>query len=366
MGLFSNELRREFIARPDDSKGQIVYKWPDTTIRKFTQLTVEPDEVALFLRDGHVVGVVEPGRVTLDNAMLPFLGALIDMATGGNLFKAEVYFVSTREFPDLPFGGMVDNVVDPDTQLAIGLRVFGEYSLKIKDAQALILNLVGSRNLQSNDQITDWMREQVLKTFRADVVSHIATNEWPILGIASRTDAIEEETLGKVQAAVSSYGVQITRMGNFTISLDPKDEETLKNYRRDVSYTKLAGGFQQYGAGEALRGIGEGAAKGDGGAANTALLGIGMGLGQVVTGAAVSGSGGAATPAGGGAAAALIACPNCGVGHAPGAKFCPSCGTSLAAPAALHCTQCGTEAAPGAKFCASCGAPLGGQPPAAS
>ena len=91
MGLFSNELRREFIARPDDSKGQIVYKWPDTTIRKFTQLTVEPDEVALFLRDGHVVGVVEPGRVTLDNAMLPFLGALIDMATGGNLFKARVF-----------------------------------------------------------------------------------------------------------------------------------------------------------------------------------------------------------------------------------------------------------------------------------
>ncbi|MBV9646546.1 MAG: SPFH domain-containing protein, partial [Candidatus Eremiobacteraeota bacterium] len=44
MKFFSSELRREFIARPDLSKGQIVFKWPDTTIRKFTQLTVEPDE----------------------------------------------------------------------------------------------------------------------------------------------------------------------------------------------------------------------------------------------------------------------------------------------------------------------------------
>ncbi|MEO6991007.1 MAG: SPFH domain-containing protein, partial [Candidatus Baltobacteraceae bacterium] len=124
MKFFSNELRREFIARPDQSKGQIVFKWPDTTIRSFTQLTVEPDEMALFVRDGTVRGTIPPGRVTLDTSLLPFLGALVDAASGSNMFKAEVYFVSTREFPDLPFGGLVDNVVDPDTSLAVGLRVF--------------------------------------------------------------------------------------------------------------------------------------------------------------------------------------------------------------------------------------------------
>jgi membrane protease subunit (stomatin/prohibitin family) len=365
MDLFRTELRREFIARPDASKGQIVYKWPDTTIRKFTQLTVEPDEMVLFVRDGTVRGTVLPGRVTLDNAQLPFLGALIDAATGANLFKAEVYFVSTREFPDLPFGGMVDNVVDPDTSLAVGLRVFGEYSLKVTDPQALILNLVGSRNLLSNDQITDWMREQVLKTFRTDVVTHITANEWPILGIAARSDAIEAETLDKVQAAVAPYGVQIARMGNFTISLSPQDEETLKNFRRDVSYTKLAGSFQQYGAGEALRGIGEGAAKG-GGTENAAMFGIAMGLGNVIAGAAGTPAAGTAaagaTAAGAAAPAATMqACPQCGAMHAVGAKFCANCGAAIAA-VPVHCTQCGTEAAPGAKFCASCGAPLQAPP----
>ncbi len=361
MDFFKREIQREFIARPDQSKDQIVFKWPDTTIRKYTQLTVEPDEVALFVRDGTVRGTVPPGRVTLDNDLLPFLGALIDAASGSNMFKAEVYFVSTREFPDLPFGGMVDNVLDPETQLAVGLRVFGEYSLKVVDPQALIVNLVGSRNLLSNDQITDWMREQVLKTFRADVVAHIAANEWPILGIASRSDAIEQETLGKVQAAVSSYGVQIARMGNFTISLDPKDEETLKNYRRDVSYTKLAGGFQQYGAGEALRGIGEGAAKGGEGG-NAALLGLGVGLGNIVAGMSAGGGSGAAAPAA--AAAPQQACPKCGAANPAGAKFCVNCGNSLAPPAAAHCTQCGAEVPAGAKFCASCGAPVA-PPPAA-
>ena len=359
MKFFSSELHREFIARPDAAKSQIVFKWPDTTIRKFSQITVEPDETALFVRDGTVRGTVPPGRTTLDNDLLPFLGALVDAATGANLFKAEIYFVSTREFTDLPFGGMVDNVLDPETSLAVGLRVFGEYSLKVNSPEALIVNLVGSRNLLSNDQITDWMREQVLKTFRTDVVAHIAANEWPILGIAARSDAIEQETLAKVQAAVASYGVGIARMGNFTISIDPKDEETLKNYRRDVSYTKLAGSFQQYGAGEALRGIGEGAAKGDG-AGNAALLGLGVGLGNMAVGGVAAG----AASAGAAAAASAQACHNCGATPAAGARFCANCGGSLAPPAPTHCTQCGAAVSADAKFCATCGAPVAAGPPA--
>src|SRR5205823_10134565 len=124
-------------------------------------------------------------RSTLDSSETPFLGKLVDAATGGDLFRTELYFISTREFPNLPFGGAIDNVVDPETGIAVGLRVFGEYSLKAVEPQSLILQLVGTQNLQTMDQITDWMREQLLKVLRADVVTHIVKQGWPILGIAS-------------------------------------------------------------------------------------------------------------------------------------------------------------------------------------
>src|SRR6195256_5306524 len=153
MGLFGNEVRREFIARPDPAKGQILYKWPDQNIRKFTQLTVQQDEQAVFFRDGQVQGTIPPGRATLDSSEIPFLGKLVDAASGGNLFKTEIYFIATREFPNLPFGGSIDNVVDPETGSAVGLRVFGEYSLKVVEPQSLILNLVGTQGMQSNDEI---------------------------------------------------------------------------------------------------------------------------------------------------------------------------------------------------------------------
>src|SRR5471032_2699256 len=107
MPLFGGEVKREFIARPDSSKQEILYKWPDQNIRKWSQLTVEQDELAVFFRDGLVQGTIGPGRSTLDSSEIPFLGKLVDAATGGNVFKSELYFITTREFPSLPFGGAV-------------------------------------------------------------------------------------------------------------------------------------------------------------------------------------------------------------------------------------------------------------------
>ena len=342
MGLFDS-LRRQFIARPDAFKAEILFKWPDTNIRRSSQLTVEQDELAVFFRDGTVRGILQPGVSTLESSELPFLGNLIDTVTGGNYFKTELYFVSTREFPNLPFGGMVDNVLDPETQLAVGLRVFGDYSLKVTAPDRLIVNLVGTRDLVGNDQITDWMRDQLLKVFREDVVSHITAQGWPILGISAHNGDIEQEVIARAQAVLESYGLQVARMGNFTVSIKPDDEQSLKKYRRDVQYTKLAGSFQAAAAGEALEGIGEGAAIG-GGAGSPALIGAGLNLGAGMT-----------NPAPSAPLKVQVRCTSCGTLNDEGAKFCSACGHPLAAPAPAPCIKCGKLIPIGVRFCPDCG-----------
>ncbi len=355
------DLNRQFIARPDAAKEDILYKWPDMTIRKLTQVTVQPDETAIFFKEGKVAGTLPQGRSTLDGALIPFLGDIVDWAAGGNMYRAELYFVGTREFVNLPFGGPIDNIEDPETGLAVGLRVYGDYALSISDPAALILKLVGTRQA-SNDLITDWAREQILKALRTSVVRKLTTEKWPVLGLAARTADIEAALLADVQPPLAPYGVNITRLGNVTITLNPEDEQTLKGLRKDAAYTRLAGGFREYGVGAALKGIGEGAAAGNGG--GTAALGVGMGLGGLVGAFGAlpggqnspGGAGAVPSPPPGGPAAggAGGACPSCHASNAAGAKFCSSCGTSMA-PQGVHCTQCGVMAAPGAKFCASCG-----------
>jgi len=71
------------------------------------------------------MGVLTPGQHTLDARELPFLGMFVDWATAGNAFKAEIYFVGTREFPNNRFGGRLDEVQDPVSGLIVTLRTFG-------------------------------------------------------------------------------------------------------------------------------------------------------------------------------------------------------------------------------------------------
>src|SRR4029077_6937627 len=141
---FLNEARREFIAAPDEAKSQIVYKWPDQNIRKFTRCIVEPDAVAVFMSQGQLMGTLLGGHHQLDAKEYPVLAMFVDWATGGNAFKAELYFVGIRDFPNLRFGGRLDEVQDPQTGLIVTLRAFGEYALRVVDAPKLILNLVGT------------------------------------------------------------------------------------------------------------------------------------------------------------------------------------------------------------------------------
>ena len=276
MGIL-NEARREFIAAPDSSKGQIVYKWPDQNIRKFARAIVEADAVAVFMSQGQVMGTMLAGQHTLDAKELPFLGMFVDWATGGNLFKAELYFVGIRDFPNLRFGGRLDEVQDPQTGLIVTLRTFGEYALRVIDAPKLILNLVGTVDVTNNQAITAWVTQQMLKCMRTTVTTQLMSGAWPILGLSVHAPEIEVESMKAANRELADYGLSITRLGNVDINLDDDDNARLKKLAGDTAYTRLAGGFLQAAQAEALQGAGEGMSKGGEGV-TPMFFGAGLGM----------------------------------------------------------------------------------------
>ena len=387
-------LGREFIAVPDDRKGQIVFKWPDITIRRFTRAIVNADEMALFVNTGQVVQTMGPGRHQIDANELPGLGAVIDSITGGNAYRAELYFVGTREYTGFKFGGRVDDVQDPRTGLVVTLRVFGDYALRIADPVRLVTNMTATVDVTDNERIAGWVSDQLLKVLRTHVTTQIIRNGWPILGLMAYSAEIEQATIDAANGQLVAYGVQLTRMGNFDVNLSPEDEQQLKQLAKDTSYSQLAGGFQNYAAGEMALGAGQGMAKG-GGAADGAFLGAGFGLAsafgaqqaqaqqaqqaQAAQQAAAQhgvpyGQGGpggqqygsspqpqGGQPQGGPPpqqASSGSVCASCQAPNPAGAKFCMGCGQALA-PAVQHCTECGTELPPSAHFCSGCGTRVG-------
>jgi membrane protease subunit (stomatin/prohibitin family)/ribosomal protein L40E len=388
-------LGREFIAVPDDRKGQIVFKWPDITIRRFTRAIVNADEMALFVNTGQVVQTMGPGRHQIDANELPGLGAVIDSITGGNAYRAELYFVGTREYTGFKFGGRVDDVQDPRTGLVVTLRVFGDYAMRVADPVRLVTNMTATVDVTDNERIAGWVSDQLLKVLRTHVTTQIIRNGWPILGLMAYSAEIEQATIDAANGQLVAYGVQLTRMGNFDVNLSPEDEQQLKQLAKDTSYSQLAGGFQNYAAGEMALGAGQGMAKG-GGAVDGAFLGAGFGLASAMGAQQVANQqaqaqaaqqaaaqqgmppygqggpggqqyGGPPQPQGGQPqggpppqqASSGPVCASCQAPNPAGAKFCMGCGQALA-PAVHHCTECGTELPASAKFCSGCGTRVGG------
>lgn len=368
---FKRGVGEMMVARPDDAKPHVVWKHPDKTIPMKSQLTVEADERAVFFKDGKVVATLDAGRHTLDSANLPFLSDLIDRFTGGDVFIAEVFFVNVREHAGIKFGGRIGHVEDPKSGVPVETMVHGEFSFKVVDPEKLIVGLVGMGRAESY-MVRSWMKEQVLKVIRDRIAELLVKNRWPLLDVTSGayTEELEKHVLEGVDSHVASYGISIVRLGNFVIAIDEEDGDNLKRLYTDAAYLRTVGGvqsYQQFAAGKAMMGAGEGMSQGGGGGGGSeggggsgllggAGLGVGFGLAQMLVKDHRGGE--ILAPA-----AAGIVCGACMTNVAPG-KFCSSCGTQLKAPepdsaGEAFCTSCGTPMAADAQFCGHCGSKRG-------
>ena len=272
MGLLG-EVRRNFITRPATAKGALVYKHTDTNIRKGTELTVEADEVALFFRDGRIQGTLAPGRHTLSSENVPFLGMLIDAATGGNLYVTDLYFVTTREIPSVKFGGPIGDLQDPQSQLIVSTAVFGEFSIKITNPEQFVVGYVGMRQA-GNDEILSWFKQLFLRTVKEAVAELIVKKNWPLLQVTSGayTEEICQTAVEHAAPAIDKYGLTVVALANFHVSVKDEDAQELKKYARDVAMTKMTGSYQNYAMGEAMmRGGGSG-----GGSSGMDMVGMAM------------------------------------------------------------------------------------------
>jgi membrane protease subunit (stomatin/prohibitin family) len=374
MGIFDfvkKGAQELFIARPDDAKDLIVYKWPDTTIPMKAQLTVMEDELAMFYKDGKFVDKVPAGRVTLETSNIPFLSRLIDTFTGGNVLKAEVWFITTRELGGKMFGGQIGDVEDPKSGMAVGLRVHGEYSIRVEDPKKVI-DFFGLRSWSTDQEFEGWFRSQLLKVIRDRIAEMLVKQNLPLLNVTSGalTEEIEQIVVEAVKPHLVDYGMRVVRLGNFVVDMKEEDEKQLKAMYKDAAQLRMMGGnlnnYQQFAAGKAMMGAGEGMAKGGGGGegGNPMLggagLGVGMGMAQMFNQNNQNQQN--QQPAGFQQQApnvpqgqmGQVTCGKCNAKVNPG-KFCAECGATLETKKQF-CAECGKPMVPGAKFCAECGA----------
>lgn len=342
----------DLIEYPNEGSNELVHRVPEVGSGEFrlgSQLIVRESQKAVFFRDGKALDVFDAGRHTLSTNNIPFLGGLIGFPFGGSPFKAEVYFISMREFTDLKWGS-AQPLTYRDSELGmVRLRAFGTYSIRVNDPQLLVAQMVGTRGSFTTGQIDEFLKSIILTEFN-DILGDVHTS---ILDLPGMSREVADAARASLAEPFKRYGLELT---SFQVSaITPPDEVTARIDAR--SGMAAVGNLDDYTRFKTAEAIGDAAQNSGeaGGIASAGVgLGAGLGIGQAMAGAMAgsqqSGSQSSAAPA-----AATKTCPNCNATIPADAKFCPSCGTNLGA---VVCKECGAQNQPGAKFCSTCGKTL--------
>ncbi|HVR19830.1 MAG TPA: SPFH domain-containing protein [Polyangiaceae bacterium] len=413
-------VQRMMIARADEHKDKVVFKHPDQTFPFWSQLTVDADECAVFFRDGNPVATLTPGRHTLQTQNYPFLNALVDKFTGGNVFISEIFFVLTRPVFNQGFGDTIGSMRDPELEIRVTPRAFGTFSYRVVDPVRFLVWFRGQSSGDTNDS-QRWIQDMLFMGLRATLTGMLKAGELSLLDLGTCGPEVARAMVRSCPD-LQNIGVQVLEVAKLNVNLSEEDQRRIdemqdqivqanvdakaaqrrikqaeaeaaqRQYQLDQDFQNRArymnqldmNRYQQLAAAEATMGLGQGLAQGgegaSAGAAGAAVVG-GLGLGAgMMAGARVPYPPAGYPPMGypppgypgypppgyppPGYPPPGYSPPQAGWMPPPGPPApaqapLPAGAPAAAAPApSARCGACGSSNPAMAKFCAECGRPL--------
>ncbi|MBI3519393.1 MAG: SPFH domain-containing protein [Bacteroidetes bacterium] len=277
MGLW-DKLKGEFIDIidwTDSSNDTIIYKFPrfQNEIKMGAQLTVRESQVAVFMNEGKIADVFQPGMYTLSTQNMPILSTLKGWKFGFNSpFKADVFFVSTKQFTNQKWGTK-NPIMLRDAEFGpVRLRAFGSYAFKVADAALFLKEIAGTDSEFTVDEVNEQLRNIAVSRG----MDAMAESKIPVLDLSSNTDEVSKLITDKIKPEFAEIGLNLTKFLIENISLPPEVEAALDK-RSSMGIIGNLGAYTQFQAANAM----EDAAKNPNGGIMGAGMGAGMGFGMM-------------------------------------------------------------------------------------
>lgn len=275
MGLFdkiSHELI-DIIEWTDDSSDTLVWRFPrwQNEIKNGAKLVVRQAQVAVFVNEGKVADVFQSGTFTLETKNLPVLSTLRGWKYGFNSpFKAEVYFVSTKQYTDQKWGTKNPIMLNDANFGMVSIRAFGTFAYKVSDAKNFIEQIAGTSGEFTTEQINGQIRSNLVSKF----TNALAKSN---LGVDKMSANLEELSAFGQQALVETmtgYGLELKQFIVENVSLPEDLQKEIYEYSR-LNKIDMAK-FTQMKAAKAIEDL----AQNPGNSISGAGMGIGMGVGM--------------------------------------------------------------------------------------
>jgi membrane protease subunit (stomatin/prohibitin family) len=247
MGFF-DKIRNELvdiIEWIDDTNQTLVWRFPryQNEIKNGAQLIVRPGQKAVFVNEGKIADVFEPGTYELTTANMPILSTLKGWKYGFNSpFKAEVYFVSTKQITNLKWGTKQEITVrDPDFD-RIRIRAFGTYALRAADPKALLRQLVGTDGVFEADEIGETVRDLIVSS----LTSLLGESKIAASDLAGNFKPLNDQLKIRVQEQIDDeYGLELPMIAIVNVSF-PEEVAKSIDANAAIRAQRNMGAYQQY------------------------------------------------------------------------------------------------------------------------
>ena len=260
----------------DEAGTEMVHRIPERGSGDFrigSQVIVRDSQAAVFFRDGRSLDTFGPGPHTITTANIPLLVDLVGKPFSGETpFKAEVYFVSLREFTDLKWGTPTPiTIKDPILRMA-RVQARGSYAVQIVDPQLFVNKIVGTRGVYRTTEIQGFFRSMIL-TKLTDLVGEMGKSILDLAGMA------EELTMGVRAKAAEEFAARGVNLTSVYVEYIGPTEDTAKAIDEAASMGAL-GDMSAYMQFQAARAMRDAAQQEGGGGLTGAGVGLGAGMGM--------------------------------------------------------------------------------------
>ena len=365
--------KKKVTGRSSNTKGD------DNIITNGSVIAVANGQCMLIVEQGQIVDMcAEPGEYTYDTSTEPslFTGDLGESIKGvfqniGKRFTfggeapkdQRVYYFNTKELTGNKYGTpspVPFRVVDQRAavDLDIGIRCFGEYSIRLKNPMLFYTNVCGNVS-------EDFKTEQIAGQMKTELLTALQPAFAKISEMGIRYSSLPGHTLELAEALneqLSSRwrdlrGIEIVSFGVSSVKANEEDEQMIKEMQRNAAFLDPSRAAAHL-VGAQASAMQSAAANPNAGPA-MAFMGMGM-AGQMGGMNAQNlyqmGAQQQPAPTPAPAPAPAPATPSgwvCSCGATATGKFCPECGKPKPAADGWTCS-CG--AVNKGKFCAECGA----------